>query len=53
MVGTMVSHVPEFRVLPSSQSHWPLPNIIGLRDNTRSNNIRRKVSFECSITCQL
>ena len=31
----------------------PPMNFIGGRDNTRSNNVRRKVSFECSIACRL
>ena len=41
------------KVLPSSQSLQPLPNIIGLQDYSWSNKIRRKVSFECSIAYQL
>jgi len=32
LVRTMVSFVPVSRVLPSSQSLQPLPNIIGLQD---------------------
>jgi len=31
----------------------PPLNFIGWRDNTRSNNVRRKVLFECSIACRL
>ncbi|RHN55162.1 hypothetical protein MtrunA17_Chr1g0210391 [Medicago truncatula] len=53
LVRTMVSFVPVSRVLLSSQSHQLLPNVIRLQDYSRSNNIRKKVSFECSIAYQL
>jgi hypothetical protein len=53
LVRTMVSFVLVTRVLPSSQSLQPLPNIIGLQDYSCSNDIRRKVSFGCSIAYQL
>ncbi|KEH38119.1 hypothetical protein MTR_2g461610 [Medicago truncatula] len=50
---TMVSSVPVSRVLPSSQSHQPLTNTVGLRKYFRSNDVRKKVSSECSIAYQL
>ncbi|KEH33748.1 hypothetical protein MTR_3g452080 [Medicago truncatula] len=49
----MVSNVPVSRVLPSSQSHQQLTNTVGLRKNIRSNDVRKEVSSECSVACQL
>ena len=51
-VRTKVSHVPVSRVLISSQSYQPLLEVIGHGITSDSNNVRRKVSFGCSIAYQ-